>query len=425
MILKKCAPVLYLILFSSSIYAQTDTIKVCTYNLLNYGNAANPYKKKDSLLKPILQAINPQIAGFNEISTALPALYDTLEADFPIAVVRGPVHNTNSQTQLNALYWQQGKFHLLKDTSICHNLRDIVAYNLYYDYPGLATFRDTTRLTVIVAHLKASNTAQDRADRAAEASAVAAYLSSLNQPANYILMGDLNIYTSNEAAYQNLINPINLLARLNDPINRLGNWNASAAFADVATQSLRSAALPDGGASGGLDSRFDFILVSDPILNGSKGIRYIPGSYSAYGNDGQHYNKALIDLPANSSVAQSMAQRLYDLSDHLPVVASFAFTPLHLMPNSITEVTEVDEGIRSIAAVNPFGSTIQLIRPTEQMGKAIGYRLISIEGKVIEEGLLMPGELKITLRAEVAGGLYFLQLRDEAGRTAFLKLVHR
>jgi hypothetical protein len=345
-----------------------------------------------------------------------------LEADFPIAVARGPVYNTNSQTQLNAFYWQQGKFHLLKDTSICYNLRDIVAYKLYYDYPGLATFRDTTELTVIVAHLKASNTAQDRADRVAEANAVAAYLSSLNQSANYILMGDLNIYTSNEAAYQNLINPTNLLARLNDPINRPGNWNASAAFADVATQSLRLAALPDGGASGGLDSRFDFMLVSDPILNGSKGIRYIPGSYSAYGNDGQHYNKALTDLPANSSVAQSMAQRLYDMSDHLPVVASFAFTPLHLIPNSITEV---NEGIRSIAAVNPFGSTIQLIRPTEQMGKAIGYRLVSIEGKVIEEGLLLPGEQKITLRAEVAGGLYFLQLHDEAGSTAFLKLVHR
>jgi hypothetical protein len=136
--MKYLSILLILSLTSKKANAQPDTIRVCTYNLLNYGNAANPYATKDQWLAPIMQAISPAIVCYNEISTAVPGLPDTLKHDLPFLSEHGSVYNTNHQTQLSALYWKTGTFHLLKDTSICHNLRDIVAYELYYDYPGLS-----------------------------------------------------------------------------------------------------------------------------------------------------------------------------------------------------------------------------------------------------------------------------------------------
>jgi hypothetical protein len=234
------------------------------------------------------------------------------------------------------------------------------------------------------------------------------------------MMGDLNLYTSSETAYQNLVSTPNTRARLNDPINRPGSWNTSAAFADVATQSPRLASLPDGGASGGLDSRFDFILVSDPILNGSKGIRYIPGSYTSFGNDGQHYNRALTDLPANTSVSAVMVQNLYNLSDHLPVVASFAFTPPHTLPNTVAGINSIDQ---EITVQNPFSNAVHLNLSPAIGGQRLVYQLVSIQGTTIQQGVLYPGTSTIEMTRDLATGLYFLQLKNELGESAIFKMT--
>ena len=52
--------------------------------------------------------------------------------------------------------------------------------------------------------------------------------------------------------------------RLFDPIDRIGNWHNNSSFSDVHTQSPRTAQF-GGGASGGMDDRFDFILFSKCI----------------------------------------------------------------------------------------------------------------------------------------------------------------
>lgn len=74
-------PLLILLLgliFTANLHAQKDTIRIGTYNLLNYGNSANRPAYKNQRLQPILQPINPDIACFNEVSTVLPAMLDTL-----------------------------------------------------------------------------------------------------------------------------------------------------------------------------------------------------------------------------------------------------------------------------------------------------------------------------------------------------------
>ncbi len=318
-----------LLLYSICVAAQTDTFRICAYNLLNYGNSANTYTRKNIRLKPILQEIRPDLICFNEVSTAVPGMLDTLLSVLTYPSVHGGIHNTTGTTQLDGLFWERNTFHLVDDTIISSVVRDIVAYKFYYDYPELAIYRDTAWLTVITAHLKSSNGSSDRAERAAETKLVSEYLTALNKAANIIMLGDFNLYTSNEVAYQNLTAPANNNARLNDPLNRPGSWDNNSNFTDIHTQSPRLAMLSDGGASGGLDSRFDFILVSDAILNGSKGLNYILGTYTAFGNDGKHYGVAITDMPSNTAVSPVIAQALYECSDHLPVFADLAFTPLH------------------------------------------------------------------------------------------------
>ncbi|KAA0245991.1 MAG: T9SS type A sorting domain-containing protein [Ignavibacteriota bacterium] len=80
--------------------------------------------------------------------------------------------------------------------------------------------------------------------------------------------------------------------------------------------------MPDGGSTGGLDDRFDFILVSQS-LKSPGGVDYAEGTYWAYGNDGQHFNQQIVNPPY--PISEEIAFALHKVSDHLPVVAEFNF----------------------------------------------------------------------------------------------------
>jgi hypothetical protein len=139
----------------------------------------------------------------------------------------------------------------------------------------------------------------------------------------FIVCGDFNIYSANEAAYSALLQ-VNTSSNgeFNDVLNLSGTWNNSS-YADHHTQSPRDIAF-NGGASGGMDDRFDMILFSDGI-NNSGGITYKSNTYNAYGNDGNHYNGAINGSPTNTAVGQTIADALYYASDHIPVEAVFEY----------------------------------------------------------------------------------------------------
>ena len=82
----------------------------------------------------------------------------------------------------------------------------------------------------------------------------------------------------------------------------------------------------DGGATGGLDDRFDLILCSYALTN-STALEYIPSSYTVYGNDGNHYNKAITDSPVYDPPGIADATDLLNASDHLPVYVEFENIP--------------------------------------------------------------------------------------------------
>ncbi|MFN9939448.1 MAG: hypothetical protein ACK56I_08225, partial [bacterium] len=113
-------------------------------------------------------------------------------------------------------------------------------------------------------------------------------------------------------------------AQFVDFINREGDWSNNSNFADVHTQSPRTASF-DLGVTGGMDDRFDFILGTRFVRDGSYGLQYIEDSYHTPGNDGAHFNTSILANPPNTSAPDSIIQALHDLADHLPVMASFKF----------------------------------------------------------------------------------------------------
>ena len=226
----------------------------------------------------------------------------------------------------NAIYYKTSLFTFLSNTPIDTELRDINEFRLQHNATG-----DT--IIIYSVHLKANE--EDSLLRAAEVDSLRKRTNLLLPNSNFIVVGDFNIYRSNELAYQKLLNQ-SLSGYFIDPFTLTGTWNNSN-YAQYHTQSTRVRQFGDG-AGGGLDDRFDLILMSQSIMD-SEGISFIPNSYIEYGNDGNHYNDS-INMPPNSAVSQQIADALHYASDHLPVYASFSFDTPYLQLTSFTALIE-------------------------------------------------------------------------------------
>jgi hypothetical protein len=87
-----------------------------------------------------------------------------------------------------------------------------------------------------------------------------------------------------------------------DPANIKGSWDGNFNYRYVHTRSSREPEAPnyDCRFSGGVDSRFDFLLVSPSIQNSTMNVSYIDSSYALLSNNGSVFNKT-INNPANTS----------------------------------------------------------------------------------------------------------------------------
>lgn len=309
-------------------YAQYDTLRVMTYNTLDFPLSS---AGREVYFKTVTQYLNADVILVNELSNSIGAnllLNDALNED---GITYWESANFVYGSNLNNLiYYNSDKLELFSQYEISTNVRDINEYVLYYKSDDLATTNDTIFFYFYVAHLKASEGYE--ADRLAEVNQFLARLNSLSNTENVFFCGDMNIYTSSEPAYQALMN--NSPIDFNDPLPA-GSWHNNSSYSSIHTQSTRTDEI-GGGSTGGMDDRFDFILFTDDVLSGSNKVEYISGTCEAFGNDGNHFNDALIDLPLNPDIPTSVTNALYYMSDHLPVFADF-----RVEANADTTVTDI------------------------------------------------------------------------------------
>jgi len=382
--------------FEISITYSQDRVRILTYNILNYPNFSST---KNVKYQQIFAEAEPDIVAVQEILSQYGVnlfLSDVLGNSFEAATFfDGP--DTD-----NALFYKDSIFTLLSSNIITNTPRYITRYVLQHNFT-----QDI--LIIYVAHFKAGDTPSDETTREQEAARLRIYTDQLSAGSNFIVVGDFNLYRATEPAYIRLLDQTNPGYFL-DPVNRPGYWNNNASFADVHTQSTRVATLPDGGSNGGLDDRFDFILVSQAIMNFG-GVDYVPGTYWAYGNDGQHFNQQIVNPPY--PISEQIAFALHDVSDHLPVVAEFDFGVVNdvevLNPSSLTFNLYQNYP-------NPFNplTTIRFEVPVSQHIELSIFDMLGREVKVLYNDVAPAGIITIDFNAEgLSSGVYFYRLKTQ------------
>ncbi len=328
--MKKLRFILYsLILLSVNLMAQ-DTLKVLHYNLLYYGlfdagctSNNNNVGDKTNYLKTIISYSKPDIFSVNEINANTSGtnyhdylLYNVFTLNNLENFQRASVMGSYLTSQI---YYNTNKLTLKTQDNISAYPRDIYAYKFYYNSPDLNN-GDTVFFTYYLAHLKGGSDQSDKQDREDAANSLMSYIDYYNTSDNYLLAGDLNLYTSTEQAYQRLTNYSVQEIRFADP-GIAGNWHNNETYKMYHTQS----SFYDGNGcaiGGGLDDRFDFIMFSNAVENNSDKIEYIDDSFIVIGQDGNHFNSG-VGYQGNSSVPSEVLDALSYNSDHLPVYAEF------------------------------------------------------------------------------------------------------
>jgi hypothetical protein len=277
----------------------------------------------------------------------------------------------------------------------------------------LASTHDTAFVNCIVAHLKSSSSSANQNIRFQQVTSVLNYLSSHYPDGNYVFMGDLNVYKSSEAAYQLLTTYTNANYRFSDPINTPGNWNNNSSFAAVHTQSTHSNS--NGCASGGgLDDRFDFILISNALKTGSKHITYVNNSYKAIGNDGNHFNKS-INSGTNNSVPANVLSALYNNSDHLPVVLELD------LDNTIATISDAEKANQiRVRFENPVNNNLRLFISSEQT-QNLDIHIYDLRGKKIaSKQVKANNSMQVSFdMTSLANGLYLLRIMGANNKVVY------
>ncbi len=203
-------------------------------------------------------------------------------------------------------------------------------------------------------HWKASS--GDQARRLVEAQTIKSNAVGLPANSNVIYLGDMNVFTSTDSGYAHLLAAGT--GQAFDPISTPGNWDGSAAFRNVHTQSPWNSSLNPGfnGASGGMDSRFDQQLITGN-LNDGEGVAYIPNSYFVMGNNGSHQLNQ--PLTTGTGAAPAVLNALASILDHLPVVADYQLPAKMSFSKSAAEPSVVIVGAAAGATVR-----VQNVAPT-------------------------------------------------------------
>ncbi|MFD0861906.1 T9SS type A sorting domain-containing protein [Sungkyunkwania multivorans] len=354
----KRTPIFLLILFCVQSLLAQDTIKTMFYNLLNFPSTQ---PSRVSHLDAILDDIQPDLFLVCELENEQGGefLFDNALQNVTNDYIMAPfVSNQSTGNQLQQLaFYNKNKLILdnattLQSDIVTTDLRDINRYSFILNTADAAT--NPIYLEVFVTHLKAGNGAIDPNNAIRRELEVQALMDYLNTNATtfsnrYILFaGDFNVYTSAEGAYQLILDSMNNNSiDFIDPINRPGAWNNNSSFQDIHTQSAFSSNShmldengdPDG-AQGGMDDRFDFIMISDNLL-GNAELEYVPNSYIAYGNNGNCFNDNVNDTNCTGTFSQTIRNHLFNFSDHLPVVMELQTDQQLLSVDEVGEVSTV------------------------------------------------------------------------------------
>ena len=408
-----------------------DTITIMQYNLLEYGNynsgfadcyeTNNNTQRKDECIRLLKDYVKPDIitvCEFGATQTLLSGfLKHNLNIDGASYWKSDNIINYAGSNIINHIFYDSRKMELKRHVALRTEPRDTDIYELYLKTKSLAA-GDTIKLICIEAHPKAGQGYE--ASRRALMQTAMDYVNQHYADDNVLIMGDFNMYGASESGYRLLTQTYsNPQICFIDPlfsVGGVGEWNNNSQYAQFHTQSTRGYS-DECFSGGGLDDRFDFILMADEIAFSYNHLRYVQGSYKAIGNDGNHFNQS-VDQNVNMAVPADIAAALYDCSDHLPVTMKIA-VDAHL------GVSESGHCLQASIAPNPATDVATVYFDNPKEGQ-IRFVIHSIQGQVVmsETEYLGEGEQQVELHlGDLTKGFYLLRIESEVGYFETLKLL--
>ncbi len=409
----------YIVLFLGLIYGAlvfSQDINVMSYNVLLYpeGDMVNridtfskilDYYKPDLLL---LQELKSE-QGLQNVTEELTTLFGNFASGTYVNQVSNPSNTWRLQQNIA---FNENVFSLDSERVIETLYRDINYFKLNVLDDNAAPTSELVH--VYVTHLKSSQGNANEQLRLAMAEVLIDSIALLPAESNVIVAGDFNVYYGQEPAYEMLLST-NGTNTLNDPIDMPGWGSSNFQNKEVYTQSTRLSSLSDG-AGGGVDDRFDFILLSDHLMNSNSDLTYQSNSYKALGNNGTCYNEDLIDCTTTDNVPYDILRSLYYMSDHLPVVLS-------LDKNNVVSAPEssvlLEDNLVKITP-NPANTYLDFVWDNV---RHMDLSIFSLQGKLMLNKRLLSGNAKLDI-TNLNEGLYFVEVKDvQTGEVVTKKIV--
>ena len=411
-----------------------DTLTVMQYNLLEYGNyqsgfadcyeTNNNTQHKDECIRTIIDYVKPDIFTVCEFGATQQLLTDFLRHNLNINGAdywqSDNIINYTGSNIINHIFFDSRKMGLKKHVALRTQPRDTDVYELYLKTPSLAA-GDTIKLICIVAHPKAGQGYESQ--RRALMQIAMDHVNQYYPTDNVLIMGDFNMYGASESGYRLLTQTYsNPSICFMDPVANMGGvgeWNNNNQFTAFHTQSTRSYS-EECFSGGGLDDRFDFILMADEIAFSYNHLRYIQGSYKAIGNDGHHFNMS-VDQGNNLSVPAEVAEALFDASDHLPVTMKIAVDAKLGVEDNTAQSLQV------CVAPNPASDKV-VVHFFNPANDNVQFELYSLQGQLmaIESNHFDTGSQQYELSLEgLTKGFYLLRMTHKSGLRQTVKIVVR
>ena len=435
-----------LILYNAiSVSAQTDTLRVMTYNVLYYGDTPpcqGPHSESHGYLKTIVAFSNPDLIGLEKMaaipiytgdhSGSAPAgfadsvLQFALNAAYPGRYAYCTYTNTSAADNIDVLFYNQQKLGFVNILSSYSNITDFNTYKLYYKSADLASTHDTVFLYVTLNHDNSGSGSSDAAIRADQINGEMAHIEShFTSLPNAINMGDFNTHNSDEACYQTLVAPANTAFRYYDPpfspdgeVSYPADWdNNPSTYAAFLTTSTRQSNLPNScGSNGGGKSWYDHIFLSAAIINGAAGLSYIPHSYRTVGNDGNRVGISVNDAPTNTSAPSDVIEALFQMSNKYPILVDLAVNPHNV------GIAETAHAAEEVTVINPVCNELTMHLPASLIGKTIHIQAVDMPGSVQLDHALPVTSQTTTLQNTLRAGTYLLRLSSD-GQVFVNKLI--
>jgi len=309
-----------LFLWLWQVNAQTE-IKLMTYNLLHFPTGTSYDRTAD--LRYILDTYQPDIFMVAELESENGSdmiLDNCLNYNDNKYNAASFIENNSSYYRdlQQMLYYNNQMFELTYETILLTSVRDINHYTLQLITEDVT--KQPVYIDIYVAHLKASNGSDDIQTRAEMVEVFTNDLQNIPDNHYVIFAGDFNLYTASEPAYQEIVDNTNAIVMV-DPSGSAGNWHNNYSYRHLHTQATHS---QSNGVfvGGGIDDRFDFIILSENLFNNPE-LEYVENTYKSFGNNGNCFNKAINNSDCDSEEYDfTLRTHLYNMSDHLPVTAS-------------------------------------------------------------------------------------------------------